>query len=77
METATIPVGYADGIDRHLGCGRRVSVNSHRAPTVGNICMDIACWISEGWSVRAGDTVTIFGKDPSISELAHTGHHTV
>ena len=72
METATIPVGYADGIDRHLGCGAAsFSVNGHRAPTVGNICMDMCMLDVTGLGVRAGDTVTIFGKDPSISELAH------
>ena len=39
---ATIPVGYADGIDRHLGCGRAsFSLNGQRVPTIGNICMDM------------------------------------
>ena len=71
METATIPVGYADGIDRHLGCGAAsFSVNGHRAPTIGNICMDMCMLDVSGLGVKAGDTVTIFGKDPTISELA-------
>ncbi|MGN0191580.1 MAG: alanine racemase, partial [Candidatus Cryptobacteroides sp.] len=40
--TATIPVGYADGIDRHLGCGRAsFLLNGKRVPTIGNICMDM------------------------------------
>jgi len=39
---ATIPVGYADGLDRHLSCGKgRFLVNGHRVPTIGNICMDM------------------------------------
>lgn len=71
METATIPVGYADGIDRHLGCGAAsFSVNGHRAPTVGNICMDMCMIDVTGLGVKVGDTVTVFGKDPTISELA-------
>ena len=71
METATIPVGYADGIDRRLGCGAAsFNVNGHRAPTVGNICMDMCMLDVTGVGVRVGDTVTVFGKDPTISELA-------
>ncbi len=68
---ATIPVGYADGIDRHLGCGAAsFSVNGHRAPTIGNICMDMCMLDVTGIDVKAGDTVTVFGEDPSVSELA-------
>lgn len=38
---ATIPIGYADGLDRHLGCGRwAMLVNGRRAPIVGRVCMD-------------------------------------
>ena len=68
---ATIPVGYADGIDRHLGCGAAsFNVNGHRAPTIGNICMDMCMLDVTGIDVRAGDTVTIFGEDPTVCELA-------
>lgn len=68
--TATIPVGYADGLDRHLGCGRwSVLVAGQPAPIVGRICMD-SCMIDitgiEG--VAEGDQVSIFspvaGNDP-------------
>ena len=68
---ATIPVGYADGIDRHLGCGAAsFSVNGHRVPTIGNICMDMCMIDVSGIDVKVGDTVTIFGSDPTVSELA-------
>lgn len=64
--TATIPVGYADGLDRHLGCGRwSVLVGGRRAPIVGRVCMD-SCMIDitdlEG--VAEGDPVTIFSPEP-------------
>ncbi len=68
--TATIPVGYADGLDRHLGCGRwSVLVAGKPAPIVGRICMD-SCMIDitdiEG--VGEGDEAVIFspvpGNDP-------------
>ena len=59
---ATIPVGYADGLDRHLGCGAwSMLVRGKAAPTVGRICMD-SCMIDvtdiEG--VGEGDDVVIF-----------------
>ena len=68
---ATIPVGYADGLDRHFGCGAAsFSVNGHRAPTIGNICMDMCMLDVTGIPVQPGDTVTIFGEDPTVGELA-------
>ena len=68
---ATIPVGYADGIDRHLGRGAAsFLVNGHRAPTIGNICMDMCMIDVTGIDCKVGDTVTIFGTDPTITELA-------
>ena len=68
---ATIPVGYADGLDRHLSCGKgRFLVNGHRVPTIGNICMDMTMLDVTGLDVKVGDTVTIFGEAPTITELA-------
>ena len=68
---ATIPVGYADGIDRHLGRGvASFSLNGHRVPTIGNICMDMCMLDVTGVPAAVGDTVTIFGEDPTVSELA-------
>ena len=68
---ATIPVGYADGIDRHLGRGAAsFSLNGHRVPTIGNICMDMCMLDVTGVPAAVGDTVTIFGEDPTVSELA-------
>lgn len=68
---ATIPVGYADGLDRHLSRGKGYfTVNGHRVPTIGNICMDMTMLDVTGVDVREGDTVTIFGDNPTVSELA-------
>ena len=68
---ATIPVGYADGIDRHLSRGRAsFMLNGHRVPTIGNVCMDMSMLDITGVPAQVGDTVTIFGEDPTISELA-------
>lgn len=68
---ATIPVGYADGIDRRLGQGRATfSVCGCRVPTIGNICMDMCMLDVTGTPAKVGDVVTIFGEDPTAAELA-------
>ena len=68
---ATIPVGYADGLDRHLSRGKGFfSINGNRVPTIGNICMDMTMLDVTGLDVKEGDTVTIFGDNPTVSELA-------
>lgn len=68
---ATIPVGYADGVDRHLSCGKGYfTVNGTRVPTIGSICMDMCMLDVTGVDCKVGDTVTIFGDDPSITDLA-------
>lgn len=68
---ATIPVGYADGLDRHLSCGKGwFTVNGHRVHTIGNICMDMTMLDVTGVDVKVGDTVTIFGEAPTVTDLA-------
>ena len=59
---ATIPVGYADGLDRHLGCGVwSMLVGGVKAPIVGRVCMD-SCMIdvTDVPNVAEGDEVTVF-----------------
>ena len=69
---ATIPIGYADGIDRHLGNGNSfVLVNGHRCPTVGNICMDICMIDVTDVPCNVGDAVEIFGENITVMELAN------
>lgn len=70
---ATLPIGYADGMNRHFGRGAiDVIVNGHRAPTIGNICMD-ACMIDvTGIECNEGDSVEIFGKQATVQRLADT-----
>ena len=61
---ATIPIGYADGLNRRLGNGAwEMIVNGKRAKTVGNICMD-SCMI-DITDIRAeeGTEVTIFSAE--------------
>ena len=61
---ATIPIGYADGLDRHLGGGRwKMLVAGCATPTVGRICMD-SCMIdvTDVAGVQVGDQVSIFSS---------------
>ena len=69
---ATVPVGYADGIDRHFGNGNiNMLVNGTLCPTVGNICMDV-CMIdvTDAPGCKVGDQIEIFGRNISVEELA-------
>lgn len=71
-EIATVPVGYADGVNRHLGRGNfSFMVNGKLAPTIGNICMDMFMLDVTGCNAKCGDTVTIFGETPSALDIAH------
>ena len=67
--TATIPVGYADGLDRHLGNGRwQVSVAGKRAPIIGRVCMDSAMIdITDIEGISVGDKVTIFSAERGLT----------
>ena len=59
---ATIPIGYADGLNRRLGGGCwSMLVGGYAAPTVGRICMD-SCMIdvTDVVGVQEGDQVNVF-----------------
>ena len=69
--SATLCVGYADGINRHLGCGNAsFEVGGKLAPTLGNICMDMCMIDVTGIDCKEGDIVTIFGEKPTAGDLA-------
>ena len=60
---AAIPIGYADGLNRHLGRGACYClVNGQKAPYVGNICMDVAMIDVTDIPCNEGDMVEIFGE---------------
>ena len=66
-----IPIGYADGLNRLLGCGRCYClVNGKKAPYVGNICMDVAMIDVTGIDCKEGDSVEIFGDDLPVTVLS-------
>ena len=68
---AAIPIGYADGLNRHLGCGKGYClVNGQRAPYVGNICMDVCMIDVTDIDCREGDRVIIFGDELPVHVLS-------
>jgi len=68
---ATIRIGYADGLSRQFGNGvGKVLVNGKFAPFVGNICMDLSMIDITGIDAKEGDTVTIFGEELTLIDLA-------
>ena len=71
---ATLPIGYADGLDRHLSRGAAgFLVRGVECPTVGNICMD-QCMIdiTDANDATIGDEVEIFGEHIPVERLAGT-----
>jgi alanine racemase len=68
---ATIPIGYADGISRHWGNGVGfVTINSQKATIVGSICMDMLMVDVTEIGCKEGDSVVVFGLNPSVSMIA-------
>ena len=69
---ATVPVGYADGLNRHLGWGRAsFNVRGVMCPTVGTICMDAFMLdVTDVPDVHTGDSVEIFGDTIPVDSLA-------
>ena len=68
---AAIPIGYADGLNRHLGRGKCYClVNGQKAPYVGNICMDVAMIDVTDIPCKEGDSVEIFGEHLPVTVLS-------
>jgi alanine racemase len=59
---ATLPMGYADGLSRHLGNRGHVLVRGKRAPIVGAVSMDMAMIdVTSIDGAAPGDEVVILG----------------
>ena len=68
---AAIPIGYADGLNRHLGNrGCYCLVNGQKADYVGNICMDVCMIDVTGIDCKEGDQVEIFGDHLPVTVLS-------
>ena len=68
---AAIPIGYADGLNRHLGNRHGYClVNGKKAEYVGNICMDVCMIDVTGIDCHEGDSVEIFGDNLPVTVLS-------
>ncbi len=71
---ATVPIGYADGLNRKLGCGAwSMKVRGVAAPIVGRVCMDsVMIDVTDVEGVAEGDEVVIFSKEAGsrVDEMA-------
>ena len=72
-DIATIPIGYADGLNRKLGNGAgHLYVNGKSAPIVGNVCMDMCMIDVTGFNAKEGDEVVVFDSFKTLKNLADT-----
>ena len=68
---AAIPIGYADGLNRHLGNGNAYClVNGQKAYYVGNICMDVCMIDVTDIPCKEGDKAIIFGDELPVTVLS-------
>ena len=60
---ATVPVGYADGLNRLLSSAGQMLVHGHKVPIVGRVCMDLTMLdVGELSGVEIEDEVVVFGR---------------
>lgn len=68
---AVLPVGYAEGYDRHLSNCGEVLVRGRRARVLGRICMNLTVVdITDIPDVERGDEVVLWGGDLPVEEVA-------
>lgn len=61
---ASIPIGYADGLNRKLTNTGEVIIRGRRYPLVGSICMDqVMVDLGTSTNAKVGDDVTFIGVD--------------
>ena len=71
MKIATLPVGYADGIDRRWGNSvGEVIIGDTRAKIVGIIAMDMLMVDVSEIECKEGDEVEVFGENISVNEVS-------
>ena len=74
---ATLPIGYADGVDRELSNKGIVLLKGKRCPIIGAVCMDQLMVDATGVkNLKIGDEAVLIGKQKkeriSVEEIAET-----
>lgn len=68
---AIISIGYADGLNRHLGYENgKVMINGCQVPIIGSICMDMCFLDVTNVECNEGDEVTIFGDADLLHQIS-------
>lgn len=71
IKIATLPIGYADGLNRKLSNGKgRVYIQDKPASIVGRVCMDMCMVDITDIHANEGDEVIIFNTNHPIQDLA-------
>jgi alanine racemase len=75
MRIGIVSIGYADGYPSNAPNGTPVLINGKRTVTTGRVSMDmLAIDLSPAPDAQIGDSVTLWGDDLSLDEIAeHTG----
>jgi len=69
---ATLPVGYADGLNRLLSNKGSVLIRGHKAAIVGRVSMDLTLVnVTDVPFVQVGDEVVLIGKQGTLEVSAH------
>jgi Alr-MurF fusion protein len=69
--TATIPLGYADGLSRALGMGRgKIYWQGRALPIIGKVCMDMVMVDIGRLPIAEGDKVTVFENQAQLRAIA-------
>lgn len=68
---AIISIGYADGLNRHLGYENgKVLVNGRQVPIIGSVCMDMCFLDVTDVPCQEGDEVVIFGDADLLQQIS-------
>ncbi len=71
MRVGVVAIGYADGYPRHAPSGTPVLIHGQTVPRLGRVSMDmISIDLSSIPHAQLGDTVTLWGKDLAVDEIA-------
>lgn len=72
-QTATLPLGHADGIGRIYGNGNGfVFIHGKKAPILGNVCMDMIMVDVTNIDCEEGDEVLVIGPNATAENLANS-----
>lgn len=72
IQTATLGIGYGDGLPRSLGDGNGVvHLHGQLLPVIGRISMDsLVVALPDNFPVKTGDFATIIGQERSLESAA-------